>query len=743
MDPVLGKFVQSREFSMATRTAYTHCRICEPHCGLVATVQDGRLVSVRGDTDHVNSEGFLCTKAAGAVEIAYDPDRVTRPMRRVGAPGDFRPVSWDDALEDIAVRLARIRGDHGPESVATFAGNPTAFSYATSMSLAGFQEALGIKWRYGINSEDAAARMAANALLYGSVAVAPKPDLWRTRFAIVIGANPLVSHGSLVTEARLREALDGVVKRGGRVVVVDPRLTETARRYEHLFVRPGTDAFLLLAMIRVLIDEDLIDRTFIERHTLGFDALVEAIKPFDLERCATASRIPAPVIRQLSRDLAAADSAVVYGRTGTCTQRFGTLNNILQDMVVLLTGNLDREGGLLFGWAPVDLPRFAQTAGLDTYGKVRSRVNQNPDVYGLLPSTDLAADILTPGEGQVRALAIVGANPVLSSAGGGPRLERALEALEVSFSLDLYINETNKHADYVLPVAHFFERDDLPATALQNLLRPAIWATEAVIETPAEVRQEWRILNEIAKRMGRGGAYPIRPLRWLARLGYQVEPRRLLDLLLRTGEAGDRFGLRRHGVSFKKLTRDHPHGKALMEGLPTGQLEQKLRTPDSKLPLAAPETLDELAILGEHADDSRFPFRLIGMRELRSHNSWMHNAPRLMPDGRSLTARVNTEDARRLGLADGSDVEITSASGSVRIPATVSDEVGPGTVALPHGWGHDGGWNRANAAGGVNSNILASSSSENIERLAGMSILNGIPVGLSAASDAAPGRPPG
>lgn len=717
---------------MATRTAYTHCRICEPHCGLVATIEDGRLVSVRGDTAHVNSEGFLCTKAAGAIEIAYDPDRVTRPMKRVGAPGDFRPVSWDDALEDIAARFARIRGDHGRESLATFAGNPTAFSYATSMSLAGFQEALGIKWRYGINSEDASARMVANALLYGSVAVAPKPDLWRTRFAIVIGANPLVSHGSLVTEARLREALDAVVERGGRVVVVDPRLTETAKRYEHLFVRPGTDAFLLLGMIRVLIDEDLIDRPFIERHTLGVDAFVEAIEPFDLERCATGSGVPAPVIQQLSRDLAAADGAVVYGRTGTCTQRFGTLNNILQDMVVLLTGNLDREGGLLFGWAPVDLPRFAQAAGLDTYGKVRSRVNQNPDVFGMLPSTDLAVDILTPGEGRVRALAIVGANPVLSSAGGGLRLEQALEALEVSFSLDLYINETNKHADYVLPVAHFFERDDLPAAALTNLLRPAIWATEAVIEAPGEVRQEWRILNEIARRMGRGGAYPIRPLRWLAKLGCQVQPRRVLDLLLRTGEAGDRFGLRRHGVSFKKLTRDHPHGKALMEGLPTGQLEDMLRTPAKRLPLAAPETLGELEALGEHTDDSRFPFRLIGMRELRSHNTWMHNAPRLMPDGRSLTARVNSDDARRLGLADGSDVEITSASGSVRVPATVSDEVGPGTVALPHGWGHAGGWNRANAAGGVNSNILASSSGEDIERLAGMSILNGIPVDLSA-----------
>ncbi len=717
---------------MGIKTTYTHCRICEPQCGLVATVEDGRLIGVRGDPEHVNSEGFLCTKAAGAIEVAYDPDRVTRPMKRVGKPGEFEPVSWNDALEDIARRFTSTRSKWGADSLATFVGNPPAFSYATSMWLAGFQQTLGIRWRYGINSEDASARLVANALLYGSVAIAPKPDLWRTRHAILIGANPLVSHGSLVTEARFREALDSIVGRGGRVVVVDPRRTETARRYEHLFVKPGTDAFLLLGIIRTLVDEELVDMPFVDNHTQGFDALVDAIQPFNLEECAARSGVSAAEIQQLSRDFAAADSAVVYGRTGTCTQRFGTLTNILQDLVAILTGNIEREGGLLFGWAAVDLGSFARASGLDTYGKVRTRVNGHPDVYGMIPSTDLAVDIITPGRGQIKALALVGANPVISSAGGGPDLAHALEQLEVSFSLDLYINETNKHADYVLPVAHFYERDDVPLGPALNMLRPAIWATEAVIEPRGEARQEWEILNEIAQRMGHGGAYPIRPLHWLAKLGYQVKPRQMADLLLRTSKVGDRFGLRRSGISFRKLVRDHPHGKKLMDELPTGQLNQKLLTPDKKLPLSTPEMLGELVELGRHSDDRRYPFRLIGRRELLSHNTWMHNVPRLMPQGRCLTALVNSEDAQRLGLADGGEVEITSASGSVRVQATVSDEVGAGTVALPHGWGHSGGWNRANSAGGVNSNILASSDREDIERLAGMSILNGIPVSLAA-----------
>lgn len=728
---------------MATTTAHTYCRICEPQCGLVATIDDGRLVSVRGDAAHVHSAGFLCTKAAAAIEILYDADRVTEPLKRVGGPGEFEPVPWDDALDDIAQRLRRILRDDGSDALATFCGNPPLFSYATAMTLAGFGDALGIKWRYGINAEDASARLAANALLYGSVAIAPIPDLWRTQFAVIIGANPLVSHGSLVTEARFREALDGIVERGGRVVVVDPRRTPTAQRYEHVVVRPGSDAFLLLGIVRTLIDDDLIDRSFIERRTSGFDTLHDAIAPFDLGRCAERSGIPADVIERLARDFAAAPSGTVYGRTGTCTQRFGTLNNVLQDIVTILTGNLDSTGGLLFGWAAVDLPELARKAGTDTYGKVRSRVRGHPEVFGMLPSTDLAPDIETPGEGQVKALALVGGNPVLSSAGGGPRLSQALEQLELCFALDLYVNETNKHADYVLPVAHFYERDDLPVGVLPNMLRPAIWATEAVVEPPAGVRHEWRILNEIVKRMGRGAAHTLRPLRWLARFGCVVTPRRLADLLLRMGKAGDCFGLRRHGVSFRKLTRGLPHGKKLLDELPTGRIKSKLATPDGQIALAAPDVLDEIAALDDHSDDDRYGFRLIGMRELRSHNTWMHNPPRLMGGDRRLTARVNPGDAQRLGVAEGGEVDITSAAGTVRVAVMVSDEVGPGTVALPHGWGHAGGWRRANAAGGVNSNLLASSSERDIERLAGMSILNGIPVDLAAVADPAVAGPTG
>jgi formate dehydrogenase len=716
---------------MTTREVATYCRICEPQCGLIATVEDGKLVKVRGDREHVHSQGFQCQKSAAAVEILYDPDRVTQPLKRVGGPGEFEPVSWDEAMADIAARLRALRQKHGPAAFATFLGNPPAAGYATAMWLGGFQAALGVKWRYGVNADDAAARMAANALLYGSVATILKPDLWRTNFAILIGTNPLVSHGSMVTEARIRDALDGVIARGGRVLVIDPRRTKTAERYEHLPIRPGQDAFLLLGMIGTILAEGLVDRAFAARWTTGTEALAAAVERFPIDRCAAACGIDAEAISRLARDFATTQGALVYGRTGTCQQRFGTLVNFLQDVVMVLTGKIDREGGMLFGWGPIDFEAFAARAGLDTFGRDRTRVNNHPDVFGMHPSTSLRPDILTPGIDQVRALMIIGANPVLTSAGGGPALEDALSRLELSFALDLYVNESNKHCDYVLPVRHFYERDDFPLAPAGNMLRPALWATPAVVEPRGEAREEWRILDDLTRRLGLGGAYLLRPMRVLARAGIRPSPRWVLDALIRTSSAGDMFGLRRGGLTLKRLLAEHPHGKQLRGDLPTGQLAEKLRTPSKRIDLAPSEIRDELTRLDGYADDPRYSLRLIGMRDLRSQNTWMHNTLRLMPDTRRHSARVHPVDAAAAALRDGEEAEISSASGTVRIPVTVTDEVSPGTIAIPHGWGHAGGWARANAARGVNSNLLASGELDDIERLAGMSVFNGIPVTLS------------
>ncbi|WP_162938689.1 molybdopterin-containing oxidoreductase family protein [Mycobacterium kyogaense] len=722
---------------MAQTEVSTYCRICEPQCGLIATVDDGKLLSISADKKHVHSKGFSCVKSSAAVELATDPDRVLKPLKRVGGPGEFVEVSWDEALTDITRRLSAIRSAHGKDAFATFLGNPPAFGFAAVTWLTGLQQTLGVRWRYSINTEDTASRMAASALLYGSAAHFPKPDLWRTSYVVLIGANPVVSHGSLIAEPLFREALESVVERGGRVIVVDPRRTETARRFDHVAVRAGADAYLLLGMLNVLFAEDLVDSSFLKRWTTGADELAEIVRGYPPEVCAHRCEIPAETIREMAVGFGRASSAVVYGRTGTCTQQFGTLNNILQDLLMVVTGNIAKEGGWVFGSGIIDFARLARMMKMDTYGALRARTVDRPDVFGVLPSTALATDITTPGQGQVKALLTVGGNPVNSSAGGGPRLIEALESLDLHFSIDLYVNDTNAYAHYVLPTTHMFEREDFPVLAMEGMLRPAIWATDRVVDPPEQVRPEWEILQEIARRMGYGGAYSVAPLRRLAKIGIQVKPRAFVDVLVRTSPVGDLFGLRRGGVSIKKLLRDHPHGKQVSPHVPIASLGHILRTADKKIALALPQMLDELARLQDVKSDPTYPLRLHGMRETRSHNSWMHNVGRLMPSSRKLTARISVVDATAAGLADGDLATITSKAGRVTVPVTVTDDMSAGNIALPHGWGHQGGWRRANAAGGVNSNVLASGLVEDLEVLAGMSVLNGIPVRVERAAESA------
>jgi formate dehydrogenase len=715
---------------------------------LVATVDGGRLVDLKPNKDHVLSEGFMCVKGRAMAEIVHDTDRVLQPLRRVGPPGHFEPVTWDDALGDIAERLRSLVDREGPDSMAVFAGNPPAFDFATYLWIHGFQKAVGSRWKYGVNGEDAASRNVASHLLYGSPAVMMVPDFWRSQLVVIIGANPVVSKGSLVTEPRIRDALSGVVERGGRVVVIDPRRSETARLFEHVPVHAGTDAWLLGAVIGVLLDEDLYDRAFVGEWTRGLEQLRSAVSDVTPERAAERCGVPADQIVALARDLAGSPAAVVYGRTGTCTQQFGTLTNFLQDVINILTGHLDRPGGWVFGWGPVDFARFAKAAGLNTYGSVRTRARGLPDVLGMLPSQGFAEDIELPGPGQIRAVCMIGANPVRSSGAGGARLERALGQLELFFSLDLYVNESNKHAHYVLPVTSMYEREDLPFTFMGNMLRPALWATDPVLEPLGSSRADWTILDEIARRMGLGGAYSFAALRFLARLGVRLSPRVFADLVLRTSSEGDRFGLRRRGWSYKKL-KAAPNGVRLRDELPTGVLAKKLVTTDKKVDLAPMEILAELDRLRAHERDTR-PFRLLGMREVRSHNSWMHNSPRLAPEGRSMGLHVHPSDAARLCVADGDIVRVTAIGGAVEVPVVIDDDMFEGNVALPHGWGHDAGWRRANALGGRDSNELAGTHDGGFERLSGMSVLNGIPVtigaveagGESGAGEDVPERPP-
>ena len=716
---------------MASEERITYCRICEPLCGLVATVEEGQVTKLRPDPDHPLSAGFACPKGIAMTDVQNDPDRVLHPLRK-GPDGEFQRVGWDTALDEIGGRLRAIIDAHGGSSLGWYMGNPGAFSYSHPLWVKGLLDAVGSPHYYTASSQDVSNRFAASALLYGSPFLLPIPDLARTDLLLMVGANPLVSHGSVLSAPRIKDQLRAITARGGRVVVVDPRCSETARAFEHLAVNPDSDAWLLLSLLQVIFAEGLEDRAALAEQARGAEALRRLAALHTPESTEARTGVAAAAVRRLAFDLAAAERAAVYGRTGSCLGRNGTLVSFLLDALNIVTGNLDREGGAMFGDPPVDFDELARKIGLATYGAVRTRVGDLPDVLGQLPASVMAKEMTTPGPGQIRALFVSAGNPVLSVPNGG-ELEAAMGGLDLVVAIDLYISDTARHADYVLPATTFLEREDFPLPFLPLFSTPFAQWTEPVVAPAGEARQEWQVVDAISRRIG-VAPYSSQALRALARLGVRISPRRLVDLLLRTGRRGDLFGLRRSGLSLDKIAAD-PHGVVLAEHLAPAILPKKLRHRDKRVRLDPPEILAEgerLAAADGHDPD--FPLRMIGLRELRSHNSWMHNAALLMRGGREHAARINPADAQAIGLEDGGRCRISSAHGSIEITARMTDEVKQGTVAVPHGWGHRGGWQLANQAGGANVNLLASSDPADLEQLAGMAFLNGIPIRLEAVA---------
>jgi anaerobic selenocysteine-containing dehydrogenase len=720
---------------MASEERVTYCRICEPLCGLIATVEDGELVQLRPDPDHPLSRGFACPKGIAMTAVQNDPDRVTHPLRR-RPDGSFERVSWEEALDDIGARLRRVLDRHGGSGVGWYFGNPSAFSYSHPLWVKGFMDALGSPHLYSAGSQDVNNRFVASQLLYGSPLVVPIPDLARTDLLLIVGANPLVSHGSVLTAPRIKDALHGIVGRAGRVVVVDPRRSETARAFEHIAIRPDADAWLLLSILNVVFAEGLEDRRAIADQTTGVDVLARLAAAHPPEQTESHTGVDAETVRQLARDLATAGHAAVYGRTGSCLGRRGTLVSFLLDALGVVTGNLDRPGGAIFGTGPIQIEDLLHRIGADSYDKFRSRIGDFPDVLGTLPASLMAEEITTPGPGQMRALFVSAGNPVLSVP-NGQQLEQALGELELMVAIDLYVTETSRYADYVLPGTTFLEREDFPSAFLTFSTTPFVQWTEPVVKPRGEARQEWEIIEAISRRIGTTPA-SVWALRALGRLGLRLQPRRLIDLGLRLGPRGDLFGLRRGGLSLAKLGR-RPHGVVLADRHPTGVLPKKIFHRDKRVHLSDDAIVAEVAALErQNGHDASFPLRLIGMRELRSHNSWMHNVPKLMAGDRVHAARVHPEDAAAHGIEDGAHVRVVSPGGAIELPAKVSDEVMPGVVAVPHGWGHRSpGWRTAASAGGANVNLLASSAPADLERLAGMAFLNGIPVRLEAVQAAA------
>lgn len=712
----------------------TFCRICEPLCGMIATVEDGKLTALRPDKDHPLSAGFACQKGIAFTEVVNDPDRVTAPLKRTGH--GFETVSWDEALDDIAARLTEIYRRHGSGALAWYMGNPAAFSYSHLFAAMAFAKGIGGDSHFFSSStQDTSSRLLANQFLYGAPFPVPIPDLMRTDLLVMLGANPVVSHGSFLTAPRIKDRMHDIVKRGGRVVVVDPRRSETAAQFEWLGIIPDSDAYLLLSILQVLFAEGLVSaraRTQAE----GLDWLQDQSAPFTPEQVQPHTGVDPDTVRALARDLAATPRAAVYGRLGTCVGRNGTLTTYLLDAVNLVAGNLDTPGGSVFSTLGIPGQKWgsmAMGASLRrSYRNKRTRVGGFPLVIGAEPAAFMAKEITTPGRRQVKAMFIGAGNPVLSVPNGA-ELEDALEATDLSVGLDLYVNETTAHCDYVLPVTTMYERDDFAVTFQMFQATPFRQATEAVVAPRGQVRTEWDIVVDLIGRMGvRTPVFTALRLadKRAARRGKRLSPRPMIDMMIRMADGGDRFGLRRGGLRFQKLAQDHPHGVVVAPDIRTGVLGEVVVYPKGRVRLAHADIADEIAALSRRVKPEDYPLRMIGMREPRSENSWLHNSPLLMRGNRIHRALMHTEDAAARQLSDGDEVRVRSPYGQIELALSLTDDIMRGTVAIPHGWGHNGkgGWRIANQAAGANVNQLMSSDPSDVEALAGMSWLTGIPV---------------
>ncbi len=711
------------------------CNLCEAGCGLKFTVEDNRILSVQPDENDPYSQGFVCPKGMAIGDVHRDPDRLRRPMHR-GPDGRFHEIGWEEAFTMAGERLRAIRTQHGADAIAVYFGNPLVHNYSGIIMLGSFLNALGTRNRTGAGSQDTSPRFAASYYLYGNSMLMPVPDIDRTDYFLCVGANPAVSQGSAMVAPNVRARLRAIRDRGGTVVTVDPRLTETGKLAdEHIFIRPGGDAAFLLALLSALVEARRIDPRAVRQITTGWDDVERRLQPFTPERTQRLTGIDAATTRRLALDFAAAARAVIYTRIGTCNNAFGTLATWANDLLNIATGRLGADGGALFAEPAIDAAQFVRLGGMNGHDRWRSRVRGLPETGCDLPASILAEEIETPGAGQVHAMVTIAGNPVLSTP-NGRRLERALHTLDFMVSVDFYINETTRHADLILPPCWTLAEDHSEPLAPSVALRTVARWCPPVVQRQAGELADWQILLRLAEELGGGPTgmrWIDRALRVAARLGWRYDPERTLDLLFRIGPHGDRFLPWSRGINLAKV-KASPYGIDLGRARPG--CRHRLQHSDGKIHLVAEPFMRSLAELQQELE--REPdgdeVLLIGRRELRSNNSWMHTVPALVAGRDRCVLYVHPRDAQRAGLRDSEPAVLETPVHAATVPVRVTDEVMPGVVSLPHGWGHTASapWQSvAGAHPGVSMNDFTDD--QRVEGIVGQSILTGIPVHLRRA----------
>jgi anaerobic selenocysteine-containing dehydrogenase len=743
----------------AATTHYRTCPLCEAMCGLEVAVAGDRVTGIRPDREDVWSKGYVCPKGAVLGDLHHDPDRLRAPLVRDGA--SWREVGWDEAFAEVERRVHPILGRHGIGAVTAYVGNPTAHNFSLSRYVGAFIAMSTLPVLYSAGTVDQWPKNLVGALLYGGMWTIPVPDLDRTEHLIVLGANPSASQGSLLAAADVLGRLDAIRARGGKVIVVDPRRTGTAAHAdEWLPIRPGTDAALLMAMAHVILAEGQERLRHLAGRTLGLERVRELCRDFTPEAVADTCAIPAPTIYRLARDFAAADRAAVYGRIGTCNQEFGTLASWLVEVLNVLTGNLDRAGGSMLAnpiaWPITSLRPPDQAEGWQLH-RWTSRVRGAPEVLGQFPISCLAEEIATPGEGRIRGLITIAGNPAIS-APDAARLETALPLLDAMVCVDNYLNETTRHAHVILPGLSPLEQPHYDELIWSWAVRNAGNYSPAIFPVPAGRPAEWEILLRLAAIVagqkaadvdvamlddfffaGLVGVLSGKPGSRIAgrdpgeivRATPGHGPERLLDFAIRCGPWGEAYGREPDGLTLDTL-RSRPHGIDM--GPLEPRLDDILETPSGQIELAPEHIVADVPRLRARLARRDAGLVLVSRRHLRSNNSWMHNLEKLVAGRERCTLLVHPDDAARLRLAAGGRARVCSQAGAIEVAVQVSDEMMPGVVSLPHGWGHDRDGARlavASRHAGVNSNLLAPG--ELVDVPSGNAVVNGIPVEVAPA----------
>lgn len=747
------------------RVAFRTCPLCEAGCGLAITVENNEVTHIRGDMQDVFSKGFICPKGSTLKQLHNDPDRLLMPM--IKRDGVHQQATWEQAWQVVDQGISQVIKTHGRQSIATYLGNPGAHNLSALTFNRVLLQSIGSRQRFSASTVDQIPKQVSSGMMFGSVSSVPVPDLDRTQYLLVLGANPYASNGSLCTAPDFPGRIEAMQARGGKLVVVDPRKSRTAEQAdEWLAIRPGTDALLLAAIANTLAGDGLtvLDQR-LGAHLNGLDEVVETLRPFSAKAVAVTTGIDEQTILRIARELRDASCSAVYGRIGTCTTAFGTTASWLIDVVNVFTGNLDRVGGAMFS---LPVAGSGNTHGAPGTGKGfrigrgHSRVSHHPEALGEYPAAAMAEEIETPGDGQIRAMVVVGGNPILSTP-NSERLAKAFANLEFIVSVDMYLNETSKFADVILPPPSQLQRSHYDLALLTFAVRNVANYSEPVLPREADTPDEWEILAQLSaiaaglgvesevsivddlalaslvqsaikdsasNVYGRSDEQLIEELSRNGRRG----PDRILDFLLRTGPFGDGFGAVPNGVTLEKLIAS-PHG--IDYGALEPRIPEILRTPSGRIELAPPMLIEDLErlkkLLAIKVDTKQMT--LVGRRHLRSNNSWMHNIEVLVKGKDRCTLQMHPDDAARLGVTGETKVRVTSRVGSVEAPIEITESIRSGVVSLPHGWGHslEGTKTRvASSRAGVNSNILTDENE--IDPLSGNSVLNGIPVSVTRIS---------